>query len=294
MDKRRRVRFPQRCAFARAAPVAALSLIPTRALADEEVERRPPLAEPIFTETVTDIDGYETGEVELSVNGAEAVARRGGARVYQTSAEVEWKVWSRLGLRLEPSVTSSLQEHETSSEKKFGFRTALGWNLIHDFVDDFHLQVEAGGRVIDDSPDSFKTQAGEAPLPFNADLKAAKRISAWTLRGSVGTEAGGTAVHAPLRLQLAAMCPITDDIRFGFLGIEADADFARQTPLILAPNVWADVTPIGIPGRIGFGVPLVIGAPDAFPAAGVYVRLLILTSREASFERNDGQQTPIE
>lgn len=252
--------------------------------AEEGVTQRPPLAEPIFTETVTDIDGYEPGEVELDVNGSESVARRGGARLYQTSVEVEWKVWKRLGLRLEPSFASAREEVGTSAGKNFGFRAAGGWSLLHDFAHDFHLQIEAGGRFIDDTPAGYKTQAGEAPLPFNADLKAAKRAWGWTVRAGLGTEAGGTPAHAPLRLQLAVMHPFTKEIRFGFLGIEADADLGRQNPVVIAPNVWADLTPIGVPGRIGVGVPIVVGAPDTLPAAGVYIRLLILTSREASFE----------
>jgi hypothetical protein len=52
----------------------------------------------------------------------------------------------------------------------------------------------------------------------------------------------------------------------------------------MAPNVWADLTPLGVPARLGVGIPVVVGAPDAFPAAGVYLRVLILTSREANFE----------
>jgi hypothetical protein len=269
---------------ARLVAIACMIGVPAHAAADEEVVRRPPLAEPIFTETVTDIDGYEVGEVEFAVNGAESVARHRGARAFQTSVEVEWKVWSRLGIRLEPSFASSREEVGSAAGKKFGLRAAAGWNLLHDFAHDFHLQIEASGRFIDDSPDAFKIQPGEAPLPFNADLKAAKRIGGWTVRGSVGTEAGGTPAHAPLRLQLALMHPVTDDLRFGFLGIEADADFARQTPLVIAPNVWADVTPIGIPGRIGVGLPILVGAPENYPSTGVYIRLLILTSREAGFE----------
>jgi hypothetical protein len=47
------------------------------------------------------------------------------------------------------------------------------------------------------------------------------------------------------------------------------------------------MTPIGLPARLGVGPPLVVGAPDTFPAAGVYVRLLILPSREASFEKRE-------
>ena len=80
------------------------------------------------------------------------------------------------------------------------------------------------------------------------------------------------------------MHPLTSEMRFGFFGFEADADFARKNPLVVAPNISADVTPIGVPGRIMVGIPIVIGAPT-FPATGVYVRLLILTSREAQFEK---------
>ncbi|MGA7124407.1 MAG: hypothetical protein WBY94_30170 [Polyangiaceae bacterium] len=81
------------------------------------------------------------------------------------------------------------------------------------------------------------------------------------------------------------MHPFTSEMRFGFFGLEMDADFGRPNPVVLAPNIWADVTPIGLPGRIGIGIPIVVGAPDTFPAAGVYLRLLILTSREANFEK---------
>lgn len=255
------------------------------AAASDDTPHRPPLAEPLFTETVTDIDGYEPGEVEFDVNGSEAIARRNGARLLQTSVEVEWKVWSRLGVRLEPSFTSARAELGMTSDNAFGFRGAAGWNLIHDFANDFHLQVECGGRFVDDTPAAFRMQPGESPLPLTADLKAAWRLAGWTLRGSLGFGAGGTPAHVPIRGQIAVMRPFSDDIRFGFFGLEADADFARANPLVIAPNIWADVTPIGIPGRIGLGIPFIIGAHDTYPAAGVYIRLLILTSREASFEK---------
>ena len=255
------------------------------ATADDRIEPRPPLPEPIFTESTTDIDGYEPGEIEFDVNGAESVARRNGARLLQTSVEMEWKVWNRLGVRLEPSFSSSREELQTSSENAFGFRGAAGWNLLHDFRHDFHLQVEASERFVDDTPYAFRIQPGEAALPFSADLKAAIRQIGWTLRASVGTEAGGTPAHAPFRLQAALMHPFTSEMRFGFFGLEMDADFARPNPVVVAPNIWADVTPIGLPGRIGIGLPIVVGAPDTFPATGLYVRLLILTSREANFEQ---------
>lgn len=257
------------------------------ALAEEPAPQRPPLAEPIFTESTTDIDGYEPGEIEFDVNASEAVARRNGARLLLTSVEMEWKVWNRLGVRLEPSFASSREELALASENTFGFRAAAGWALVHDFRHDFHLQIEAGQRFVDDTPYAFRIQPGEAPLPFNADLKAAIRVVGWTVRAGLGTEAFGTPAHAPFRVQAALMHPFTSEMRFGFFGLEMDADWGRPNPVVVAPNVWADATPIGLPARLGVGIPVVVGAPDTFPAIGVYLRLLILTSREASFERKD-------
>ena len=257
------------------------------ALADEPVPQRPPLPEPIFTESTTDIDGYEPGEIEFDVNGSEAVARRNGARLLLTSVEMEWKVWNRLGVRLEPSFASSREELAWTADDRFGFRAAAGWALVHDFRRDFHLQIEASERFVDDTPYVFRIQPGEAPLPFSADLKAAIRFFGWTVRTSIGTEAGDAPAHAPVRFQVALMRPFTSEMRFGFFGLEMDADWGRPNPVIVAPNIWTDVTPVGLPARLGVGIPIVVGASDTFPAAGVYLRLLILTSREANFESRE-------
>src|SRR5258708_2648257 len=62
-----------------------VAIAPCDAAADEAIEPRPPLPEPIFTESTTDIDGYAPGELEFDVHGAESVARRHGARPLQTS-----------------------------------------------------------------------------------------------------------------------------------------------------------------------------------------------------------------
>jgi hypothetical protein len=253
---------------------------------------RPPLPEPIFTESTTDIDGYEPGEIEFDANGATMAARRGGARVLQATFEVEWKIWSRLGVRLEPGfsrardelTTAAATATSTSFHDAFGFRAAAAWSLLHDFPRDLHVQIEASQRFADDAPGASRTEPGEAPLPFSADLKAAIRWADWTLRTSVGAEAGGTPAHAPFRAQAAILRPLTSEMRFGFFGLEMDADWGRPDPVILAPNVWADVTPIGLPFRMGVAIPIVVGAPDTVPAMGIYLRLLFLTSREASME----------
>ena len=242
------------------------------------------MPEPIFTESTTDIDGYQSGELELDLDVAESVAQRNGARFLQTSFEMEWKGWRQLGVRFEPSFASSREELATSSENAVGFRAAAAWGHLHDFRHDFHLQVEASERFVDDAPYAFRTEPGEAPVPFSADLKAAIRAVGWTLRSSIGTEAGGTPAHAPIRFQAALMYPFTSDMRFGFVGLEMDADWGRPNPVVVAPNVWADMTLFGLPVRIGVGIPVAVGALDTLPATGGYLRLVILTSREASFE----------
>ena len=58
-----------------AALVVAVVVMTSEAHADETIPHRPPLAEPIFTESVTDIDGYEPGEVEFDINGSEFTRR---------------------------------------------------------------------------------------------------------------------------------------------------------------------------------------------------------------------------
>lgn len=128
---------------------------------EDEPVQRPPLPEPIFTETTTDIDGYEPGEIEFDVNGSQALARRNAGRIRQVSVELEGKVWSRLGIRLEPSFSSSREAGALSSGGAFGFRGAAGWGLLHDFKRDFHLQIEASERFIDDTPYAFRIQPGK-------------------------------------------------------------------------------------------------------------------------------------
>jgi hypothetical protein len=250
---------------------------------------RPPFPEPIFGESVTDIDSVEPGEIELEIDGFESVARRAGSRLYQTSVEVEWKAWSRLGLRFEPTFESSRPERSTVTDATFGFEGAAAWGLVHDFARDFHLQVEAAGRFLDDGAPAFASQPGESPAPFTLDLKSALRLGEESLRASLGAEGGGLVAHAPIRVQGSWLHPFTSDLRYGSYGFEVDADFGRPLPVTVAPNVWTDVTPLGLPLELGVGIPIVLGASDTLPAAGVYLRLMILSQREAKFERGPGR-----
>lgn len=266
--------------------VAALSMLGGGVVRAEEgaVLERPPMPEPIFTESVTDLDGYEVGEVEFDVNGAELRARHGGARLVQTSVEAEWKVWSRLGLRLEPSFSSTWASLASPPSSRFGLRGAVGWALVHDFEHDFHLQVEAGGRLLEDVPPMFEVQPGESVAPFTADLKAAIRRWGWTVRASAGTEVGQGIVHAPMRLQGALLRNFSEALPVGYYAVEVDSDWGRSTPVVVALNLWADLTSFGAPIRLGVAVPVIVGAGESDLFTGVYLRLVILTDREAEYE----------
>ena len=67
-----------------------LLAIPASVHAQEsEREGREAIPEPLLTESVTDIDAANGGEVELGVNGQTLHALYGGARAWQASAEIE-------------------------------------------------------------------------------------------------------------------------------------------------------------------------------------------------------------
>jgi hypothetical protein len=43
-----------------------------------------------------------------------------------------------------------------------------------------------------------------------------------------------------------------------FSGVDMDADFGRPSP-VLVPNIWADLMPVGVPGRVGIALAVVLG-----------------------------------
>jgi hypothetical protein len=152
---------------------------------------------------------------------------------------------------------------------------------VRDVHDDFYMQAELGGRYPLDA--TMNTQPGESALPFTFDLRAGFRTGLLTLRGSAGAEAGGAFAHVPLRTSLGAYVPLGAGGRFGTVGVEADADGGRRDPFVVALNVIASLIPLGIPFRLGFGVPWAIGVPSNEPALGLLVRLFVESSREVEF-----------
>ncbi len=240
------------------------------------------MPEPILGETVTDIDGREAGEVEWELNGSDFRARRGGAYALDTSAEIEWLVTRHLGLRLEP--TLSRDAVDGTSETGLGASGGASWKLVHDFVHDFHLQAEVLARLPWDGTGTPVIQPGDPAEPLAADLRAGLRFAPLTLRANVGVGAGsGEAAHVPLRAGLALLTLFEPTGRFGFWGLELDADGARSRPFVAALDVMPNLAPVGLPLHLGIALPLAIGERDDRPSLGIFVRVLFESQREVEF-----------
>jgi hypothetical protein len=245
---------------------------------------RPPLPESLLTESATDVDAEEAGEVEVEANLASVGARTGGARATLTSLEVEWRVLREVGLRLEPSYARLLGPGAASPRNRFGVAGALALGLFHDFGRDLHVQAELLGRT-PDSANPHVFEPGETELPVAADLVTAIRSGRWTVRATVGGEAGGTFAHAPLHTDVALLSTFEHDWRFGFWGIEVRADWARESPLVIAPEVVAITAPVGLPFSLSLALPVNVGAGATATSYGIFMRLMLLADREVESAR---------
>ncbi len=240
---------------------------------------RRPLPEALLTESATDIDAEDAGELEFEANVARASARGGGARATLTSLEMEWRIFKQLGVRVEPSYSRIVDDGATPARDAFGVSGALGVGLVHDFARGLHLQGELLGRT-PESGNARVFEPGEAELPFAADLLGALRRGRWTIRATVGAEAGGAFAHAPLHTDLALLAEIVPEERFGFVGLEVRADWAREAPVVLAPEVVTDAAPLGLPFRLGVALPVNLGVESRRSSYGLFVRFLWVMAKD--------------
>ncbi len=268
--------------------VGLLSLVSaTPALADEPA--RPPLPEPILAETTTDIDGTEPGEIEIEANALWLRSRTGGAVSLELSSELEWLVTRRFGVKVEPFFDRST-DGEASVEGSAGVSAGLSWKLLQDFAHDFHLQLEALGRIPADV--SSEVDPGESPLPFSLSLQSGVQRGAWTLRDSFGVSAGGVGAHVPIRGSMAILTGFESTGRFGFWGVEVEADGARTNPVVVALDLVPDLVPAGLPFALGFVLPYSVAADARVPSYGFFVRLFIESAREAAYARGEPPKAP--
>jgi hypothetical protein len=237
---------------------------------------RRPFPEALLTESTTDIDAEDLGELEFELNAGRIAARTGGRSVAFTSMEVEWRFLQEMGLRLEPSYSRTADGMTGRAENDWGVAGAIARGLWHDRRCEVHLQAELLGRT----PEAANARAfepGETELPFAADLLGAVRRGPWTVRATVGAEAGGSFAHAPLHTDLALLAELPGDKRYGFLAFEARADWARKWPVVLAPEIEANAAPIGLPFRLGLALPVNVGADSTRASYGLFVHLLWIT-----------------
>ncbi|HSU40399.1 MAG TPA: hypothetical protein VLJ38_12560, partial [Polyangiaceae bacterium] len=235
-----------------------------------------PLPEAVLTESATDIDAVEHGELEWELNLSVLGAREGGARSAATSVELEWRMLDELGLRLEPTLERFSDGLTASTEA--GFAGALAFGLFHDFERDTHVQLELLAHTLESAPHAF--EMSDAELPGAADLVAATRRGRFTLRATAGAEAFGSFVHAPLHTELALLTGILRDERYGFVALDVRADWARRAPFVIAPEFVADGSPLGIPLRLSAALPFNVGARSTSESFGLLLRLTLTTERE--------------
>ncbi len=235
-----------------------------------------PLPEAVLTESATDIDAVERGELEWELNLSVLGAREGGARSVTSTLELEWRLLDELGLRLEPTLDYVSDGVVASTEP--GFAGALAFGLFHDFERDTHLQFELLAHTRESASHAFETS--DAELPGAADLVAATRRGRLTLRATAGAEAFGSFAHAPLHTDLALLTGFLRNEQYGFVALDVRADWARRAPFVIAPEFVADGAPLGIPLRLSVALPLNVGARATAESFGLLLRLTLTTERE--------------
>jgi hypothetical protein len=241
-------------------------------------EPRPQLPESMLTESATDVDATTGGEVEWELNAAALGALRGGAGARNLSLEVEWRVLAPVGVRVEPFFEQTREG--TARTRRAGMAGALALALFHDPERDAHVQLELLAHTKNDARDF---DPSDTVLPAAADVVSAVRLGRITLRGTAGAEAFGAFAHAPLHTDAALLTGFLPNVRAGFMALDVRADFARRAPLVVAPELVADGSPLGVPFRFGAALPVNVGARATDTAFGVMFRLTLISESERAF-----------
>ncbi len=234
------------------------------ALADDEL---PGMPEPIFNETVTDLDSRQAGELEIATNLETLHALRGGGHHGLVGLEAEWRLLRSLGVQLEGAYPFSFPG---DSVHPLDLQAALGLGLWHDWERGLHLQAEFSARG--GGADRLDAQPGEFALPYALTLRGGFERGSWTLRPSLAAEVGGAAAHVPIYGAVAALRSLGGEGEYGFLGIELEADGARLHPLALTAEQVLDFAALKLPMRLGLAIPYVVGPDRRSSSLGIYLR----------------------
>jgi hypothetical protein len=66
--------------------------------------------------------------------------------------------------------------------------------------------------------------------------------------------------------------------------VEGIVDGSWSSPFFVAPDLVADLAPIGLPARLGLAIPWAPGAGSSQPSLGVYLRLIVEPRRDTADE----------
>jgi hypothetical protein len=251
---------------------------PVRAEVRTAVARpvRAKMPEPLLTESITDLDGAQAGEVEIDVNGS-AFRRTTGVRRWQGSVEVEWRALERLGLSVDLGVGRVL---DAATGPVMSVHPAASWVVMHSQPLDFHLMAEVSGRISQDGADDAQ-DPGDGAMPLSGGFRFGIRQGWLTVRAFLGTGAGSHSAHAvPLRAQAAVLAEFGREGRLGFAGFEMDADWARRTPLTVAPNLVLRGAHLHVPFDLGIAVPWTPHSRYGDASLGVLMRLILETDHD--------------
>jgi hypothetical protein len=220
-------------------------------LADTAAERAGNIPEPIVAETVTDIDGTTGGEVEFDLTGYAT------SHVQSASLEVEWRVFSRLGVELEAGLG------DESSGWDGDLRLGASVPLVH--YRGFHLMLEGGARVLDRGTEQ---EPGEFALPYFAGARVGERFGIVTLRAGLDAELGGGGARVPLAGDLAVLVEYGPHRR-GFAGVEGLVDGAAALPVTIIPEI---TYLFGTRLRLGVAVPIGDDPSSGSTSVGILLR----------------------
>jgi len=233
---------------------------------------RAKMPEPLLTESITDLDGSEAGEVEVDVNGSVLRRTTTGVRQWQSSVEVEWRALERLGLALDLGVGRVL---DGAASPVMSVRPAASWVLMHSQPLDFHLMAEVSARISQDATEEVQ-DPGDGALPLSGGFRFGIRHGWLTVRTFLGAGAGSHSAHAvPLRAQAAVLAEFGREGRLGFAGFEMDTDWARRTPLTLAANLILRGAHLHLPFDLGIALPWTPQSRYGDASVGVLVRLIL-------------------
>jgi len=198
----------------------------------------------------------------------------GGREVppWRLAYEVEARLLRGIGVLMEVGTVGStshvLRDHPVAADLRVG----ASLNLLHHEPSGLHLQAEVSTRLLDPrAPRGVADleEPDESALPLSTTLRSAMRRGAWTLRSSVGVEAG-LCGKTPCVGARAAHTLILSFDRFGQAAVDVDLDTARRMPLVLAPSFMVNGDVWDVPIRVQLVVPISLSARE-HAQAGVMV-----------------------